>query len=103
MRFGVNSTEPLIVKPATGAAPAASRLTIEPSSVIATAFKPSNDGKALILRLYNPTPEPITAHLAWHPQVSHVWLSNGREEQGAEALADIPVAGWDSATLRVEP
>jgi alpha-mannosidase len=103
MRFGVNSTEPLIVKPATGAAPAASRLTIEPSSVIATAFKPSNDGNALILRLYNPTTEPVTAHLTWHPQVSHVWLSNGREEQGAEALADIPVAGWDLVTLRVEP
>jgi glycosyl hydrolase family 38 len=61
------------------------------------------DGKALILRLYNPTTEPVTAQLTWHPQVSHVWLSNGREEQGAEALADIPVAGWDLVTLRVEP
>jgi alpha-mannosidase len=103
MRFGVDSTEPLIVKSATDAAPLASRLTIEPASVIATAFKPSDDGKALILRLYNPTRQPATAHLTWHPQVRHVWFSNGLEEQGEEATTDIPVAGLDLITLRVKP
>lgn len=103
MRFGVNSTEPLIVKPATDTPVIASRLTIEPPSVIATAFKPSDDGTALILRLYNPTSQPVAAHLTWHQQVRHVWLSNGREEQGAEMPADIPVAGLDLVTLRVEP
>ena len=35
-----------------GRKPAASRLKIEPADVLATALKPSDDGKALIVRLY---------------------------------------------------
>jgi alpha-mannosidase len=103
MRFGVDSTEPLIVKLATDAVPVASRLTIEPAGIIATAFKPSDDGKARILRLYNPSNKSAVARLTWHPQVRHVWLSNAREEQGAEAPTDVPIAGRDLVTLRVEP
>ncbi len=102
-RFGVNSTEPLIVRPASNEPPLASRLTIDPPTVIATAFKPSDDGQALILRLYNPTSQPVMAQLKWHPPVRQVWLSNGREEPGAAAPAEIPVAGLDLVTLRVEP
>ncbi len=68
-RFGVESTEPLIVAPATGASPVASPLTIESANIIATAFKPSDDGKALIVRLYNPTGKNQTAHLKWNRPV----------------------------------
>jgi len=63
MRFGVDSTEPLIVAPARGDAPIASPLSIAPSGVVATAFKPTDDGQALIVRLFNPTGSPQVAHL----------------------------------------
>lgn len=100
--FGVESTEPLIVSPASGAAPLASCLSIQPPGVIATAFKPSDDGKALIVRLFNPTSQPLTAQLKWNQPVRQVWLSSAREEQGKKAPPAIPVASLDTVTLRVE-
>src|SRR4029077_15580501 len=51
-RFGVESTEPLIVTSAVGEAPMPARLRIEPAGIVATAFKPSDDGQALIVRLF---------------------------------------------------
>ena len=101
-RFGVDSTEPLLVAPAVGDAPKPARLRIEPPSVIATAFKPSDDGKALIVRLFNPTDQPQSARLNWSQPVRHTWLSSAREEQDQEAPATIPVASLDTVTLRVE-
>lgn len=100
--FGVESTEPLIAAPASGAAPLASCLSIQPPGVIAAAFKPSDDGKALIVRLYNPTSQPQTAQLRWSQPVRQVWLSSAREEQGEKAPEAIPVASLDTVTLRVE-
>jgi hypothetical protein len=102
-RFGVESTEPLIVAPANGAAPAPGRLRIDPSSVVASAFKPSDDGQALILRLYNPTSQAQTARLNWSHPVSQVWLSSAEEEQGTAAPADLAVPGLGTVTLRIEP
>lgn len=102
MRFGVDSTEPLIVAPATGEAPMPSQLSIMPSQVIATAFKPSDDGKALIVRLFNPTAQEQTARLTWAHSVRHTWLSNGNEEQGPKAPDSIPVPGLGMVALRVD-
>jgi alpha-mannosidase len=71
--------------------------------VIATAFKPSDDSKALIVRLYNPTDQPQTARLNWSKPVSATWLSSAREEQGLKAPDAIPLAKQAMVTLRVEP
>ena len=46
------SSVPLAATAALGDKPAASRLTIEPENVLATALKPSDDGRAIIVRLY---------------------------------------------------
>ncbi len=101
--FGVESTVPLVVTRAVGPRPCPSRLQIEPASVMATACKPSDDGKALIVRLYNPTGEPQTARLHWTQPVRQTWLSSGREEQGARAPESIPLAKFELVTLRVDP
>ena len=53
-RFGVESTMPLLATAAVGQRPAASRLTIEPADVLATAVKPSDDGRALVVRCSAP-------------------------------------------------
>jgi alpha-mannosidase len=71
--------------------------------VVASAFKPSDDGQALILRLYNPTSQTQTARLNWSRPVSHVWLSSAEEEQGPAAPADLAVPGLGTVTLRIEP
>lgn len=101
-RFGVDSTEPLIVAPAAGATPAASPLTLEPPGVVTTAFKPSDDGQALIVRLFNPTGSPQVAHLNWRRPVRHVWLSSAGEAPGSAAPAAIPVPSLGMVTLRVD-
>jgi alpha-mannosidase len=80
-----------------------SRLNIEPTSVIATAFKPSDDGAALIVRLFNPTAQPQMARLNWSQPVRQVWLSSAGEEQGEKAPDAISVAPFDMVTLRVDP
>ena len=101
-RFGVDSTTPLVAAPATGPSPGASRLSLTPASVIATAFKPSDDGQALIVRLFNPTGQPQTARLNWAQPVRQTWLSSAREDQGRPAPESIPLAKLGTATLRVE-
>jgi hypothetical protein len=101
-RFGVESTEPLIVTASVDASAMAGRLRIEPSAIVASAFKPSNDGEALILRLYNPTSQAQTAHLDWSPPVRRVWLSSAEEEQGAPAPSAIDVPGLGTVTLRID-
>jgi hypothetical protein len=101
-RFGIESTEPLIVAPASGPAPVASRLNLEPSSIVATAFKPSDDGRALIVRLYNPTGKTQAAQLNWNRPVRNVWLSSACEEQGQQAPAAISVPKLGMVTLRVD-
>jgi len=101
-RFGVNSTEPLIVALATGDTPITSPLSIASAGVVTTAFKPSDDGKALIVRLFNPTSSPQVARLNWTHPVRHVWLSSACEEQGEAAPAAISVPTLGMVTLRVD-
>ena len=101
-RFGVESTEPLIAAPAAGEASAASRLSLEPASVIATAFKPSDDGQALIVRLFNPTSQAQTARLKWLTPVRDVFFSNGHEDRGPRAGDTISLPKLEMVTLRVE-
>ena len=101
-RFGVESTEPLVVAPAADATPVASLLRLDSPDIIVSALKPSDDGKALIVRLYNPTGVTQTTKLDWNRPVRQVWLSSAREEQGGAAPAEIPVPQLGTATLRVE-
>jgi hypothetical protein len=102
MRFGVESTQPLIVAPASGSAPLPARLQLDSDEIIATAFKPSDDGKAVILRLFNPSDEAQTTRLKWNSPVSKTWLSNGREDQLEQAPSAITLPKSGSVTLRVE-
>ena len=100
--FGVDSTEPLVVTPATGKTSLPSQLHLDSQSVIVTAFKPSDDGKALIVRLYNPTSQQQTAHFEWDKPVRHTWLVSTGEKQGPRAPKNIQVPAMGIVTLRVD-
>ena len=102
-RFGVESTEPLIVTAATGKAPIASRLQVQPASIIATALKPGDDGQGLVVRLYNPTAETHNATLTWTPGIKRAVVSNAREDYGSTAPDSIMVPKFGTATVRVQP
>ncbi|HEX3798505.1 MAG TPA: polysaccharide lyase family protein [Verrucomicrobiae bacterium] len=102
MRFGIESTEPLIVIPAAGNKPQPSRLRIEPDSVLATVLKPSDDGKALIIRLFNVSAKPEQAKLIWGEQPKSIFLSNASEQSLRPVNGAVKIAGWDTVTLRAE-
>ena len=63
-RFGVESTMPMVVCRAVGAKPAAPRLCVEGGALV-TALKSSNDGQAVIVRLFGASGKASTAKLAW--------------------------------------
>ncbi len=102
MKFGVESTEPLIVAPAAGKSPKAPRLRIEPVGVLATAFKPSDDGKAVIVRLFGASGKTEQARLVWSHAPKLVFLSDASEQPLQPIKNTVEVPGWDIVTLRAE-
>jgi alpha-mannosidase len=102
-RFGLETTQPLIVAPARGEKPAASRLLVEPAGVLVNALKPSDDGKAIIVRLYGVSGKDALAKLTWsQPEPKTVWLSDASEQPLKVAPESIEVPAWGVVTLRAE-
>jgi hypothetical protein len=58
-------------------------LNVEPADVLVTALKPSDDGKALIVRLFNAGQTPAAAKLVWERKTPRcMWLSDTGERPG---------------------
>jgi alpha-mannosidase len=78
-------------------------LRVEPSDVLVTSLKPSDDGKAWIVRLFGASGEDRNARLIWSsPELRAIWLSDTSENRGARAGESVHVSGWDLVTLRAE-
>jgi alpha-mannosidase len=103
-RFAIGLSEPMEITDAPEEkALSHSLLRIEPEDVLAFTLKPSDDGKAWIVRLFGASGKPHSAHLNWAPKMAgRTWFSNLAEEQLEAAPASIPVAGWELITLRVD-
>ena len=103
MRFGLESTEPLIVAAASGAILRDSLVRLEPAGVQIAALKPSRDGKALILRLFNVTGTDARATLSWPKNAPKAISFSDLSERAGEAVnGPIPVAANDMVTVRAE-
>ncbi|MDH4241297.1 MAG: glycosyl hydrolase-related protein, partial [Phycisphaerae bacterium] len=102
-KFAVEQSQPLIAVPVDENAPAhRSIVSVEPACVIVTAFKPSEDGKAWIVRLFNTADRPEKGGLVWpKPAPKTVWLSNLAEEQVAKITGPVEMAAYEILTLRV--
>ncbi len=102
-RFAIGLSQPLLVSPPVErTAPSGSLLRVEPPEVLVLALKPSSDGKAWIVRLYESSGRPAKTTLRWGRETGQTWRSNLAEEQLKPADAVIEMAGWELATLRVE-
>jgi alpha-mannosidase len=103
-RFAIGLSEPLLATSSSNSKPSSeSLLRVEPADVLALTLKPSDDGKAWIVRLFGASGEPRKAKLTWSTQsAGKTWLSNLAEEQLDSADGEIPVAGWELVTLRVD-
>ncbi|OHE82855.1 MAG: hypothetical protein A2107_13160 [Verrucomicrobia bacterium GWF2_62_7] len=103
-RFATAFSQPLVATPARGRAPSPSPLLrVEPSDVLVTALKPSDDGKAIIVRLFGADGKSAKAKLVWtKPAPKRVWLSDTSEKPLRKAGGDVLVPAWGVVTIRAE-
>jgi len=103
-RFGLERSQPLVIVPVEpSASQRASLLCVEPRSVIVTSVKPSRDGRALIVRLFNTGEQTENVALDWgDPQPKRVTLSSPFEDAGALVTLPVSLPSFGIVTLRAE-
>jgi hypothetical protein len=102
-KFGVACSQPLIVAPASGPAPSQPRFELSSDKVVVTAFKPSDDGNAWIVRLFGASGKNEKVKLVWaKPAPQRLWLSDISEKPRKKAGPSVEVPGWGIVTLRAE-
>jgi len=104
-KFGAEQSQPLIVVPVDNNTPVPGPImSVEPASVIVTAFKPSSDGKALVVRLFNTSGQSEKAAITWAKHTPDtIWLSSLAEDEVGKVTGPIEMAAYDIVTLRVSP
>lgn len=103
-RLAVAQTQPLLTMRGRASKPVPRpRLRLTSEEIVVTGLKPSDDGKAVIVRLWGASGHDRVTRLEWNdPQPSGVWLSSTSEARGQKAQGDIPVPAWSLVTLRAE-
>ncbi|MGD2294597.1 MAG: glycoside hydrolase family 38 C-terminal domain-containing protein [Candidatus Aminicenantes bacterium] len=102
-RFGIENSQPLILTPSDSRMGPQSFLRINPSGVIVTSIRPSQDGKAVLIRLFNSGGTPEKVKLCWgENRPEFVFLSSPFEERGEEINGSFPLPAYGIATLRAE-
>lgn len=102
-RFATGLSQPLIAAPALGDSIAVPRLQIKPEGATAIALKPSDDGKAWIVKLYGASGKDIQAQLLWcDPAPKSIWLSDTSEKPLKKLDGPVSLPAWDVVTLRAE-
>jgi hypothetical protein len=100
-RFATALSQPLIAAPASGKPTSRSRLLVEPEGVVVLAMKPSDDHKAIIVRLFGASGRTQKARLRWAaPAPKAIWLSNTSERPLEKIGSEVEVPAWDVVTLR---
>lgn len=95
-------SQPVAVLPAVGDPIVPRRFTVT-NGVQVTAYKPSEDGKAVIVRLFGATGTDLSVSLQWDPvKPAKVWLSDNSEQPLEEVSESIFVPAWSVVTLRAE-
>jgi alpha-mannosidase len=102
-RFGAACSQPLLAVPASPTGPGRPRFSLSSSDVLVTAFKPSDDGKASIIRLFGASGKAEKVRFTWaEPAPKQVWLSDTSERPLQAAGSEIEVPGWGVVTVRAD-
>ena len=98
----VEYSQPVVVLPAQGAPLVPRRFTVT-GDVQITAYKPSEDGKAAVVRLFGGSGQDESVVIQWDPiKPAKLWLSDNSEEPREEVSGPILVPAWSIVTLRAE-
>jgi alpha-mannosidase len=103
-RFGIECSQPLVAVPARGAAPSSTPLVhLDSADVLVASLKPSEDRKAWIVRLFNPTGRAATTALRWGAIApTAVWTSDLAEDRLAPVKGTVDVSPGAVVTLRAD-
>jgi hypothetical protein len=103
-RFATGFSQPLVAVPARNEkAFGTPLLQVEPDDVLVTALKPSDDGKALIVRLFGASTKARSARLRWGDRKPKaVFLSDTSERAGRRIGGRVEVPASGLVTLRAE-
>ncbi len=103
-RFAMQCSQPLIARPVDPqAAVPQSRLKVSGDRVVITSLKPSHDGQALMVRLFNVSNEPASTAIEWSDPVPvRVTRSSPREEVGPTVEAPVELPPQGIVTLRAD-
>lgn len=101
-KLATGLSQPLIVAPAAGELAATPKLQLSSQRLVALVLKPSTDGKAWMVTLFNPNEQSESTSLTWTGSVGAAHYSNTSEEAQASVDGPIVVAGQDVVTIRVE-
>ena len=103
-RFGRDICQPLLAMAADPGKPVAKPLLAlkDGDGIVVTQVRPSRDGKATLVRLFNVSGTPRPARLTWNRPVGAAWISNPMEDRVKEAPAAPVLDPMEILTLRVE-
>ena len=102
-RLAMAESQPLIVARARGKRAKRSLLTVNSDHVLVTGLKPSDDGRAIMVRLINVGTKDEAIRLKWGDiQPKSVWLSDTAEENLQGIRGKVSVPAHDLITLRAE-
>ena len=103
-RFATGFSQPLLATGARGAKPSGtSFLSVEPDDVLVTALKPSDDGGAVIVRLFGTSAQARSARLRWGSATPKgVFLTDTSEHAGKPVGDRIEVSASGLVSLRAE-
>jgi alpha-mannosidase len=102
MRAGLEQSQPLLAVPAAADSPVPPPiLAVEPAEVLVTSLKPSDDGRAWIVRLWNASQEPAQVRLTWPgADPRGIVLSSPFEEERGELPEQLALPPFGIVTLR---
>jgi len=103
-RLAIGASQPLLAVRAHGAQPPAMpRFQLDSPDVIVTGLKPSDDGHAVIIRLWGAAGRDVKTRVQWSAPVPRkVWLSDTSEAPLSAAGESVAVPAWGVVTLRAD-
>ncbi len=103
-RTGRGVCNPLLVREADPSQPpTAPLLEVEGEGIVVTSLKPSRDGQAMMVRLFNSGNQQATVRLKWAKPPQETWLSNPMEDKISPSTKPLEMVPYQIVTLRVEP
>jgi alpha-mannosidase len=101
-RSGEALEQPLLARPTSAGSPRPSLpFAIVGDGILVSSLRPTDDGRAFTVRLYNPTPREVSARVSWSGPAWRVAADDGSGGERSLSAGSIPVAALGTLVIRV--